>query len=102
MANTGKAPNGKPNVLVVVQLGGGNDFMNTVIPYTNPLYHDYRKTTGIAEDKALPIDDTYGFHPAMGPFKQLWDERKVAIIAGIGYPRPSRSQLPVHGYLAYL
>ena len=74
MPKSGEAQNGKPNVLVVVQLSGGNDFMNTVVPYTNPLYHDFRKTTGIAEDKALPIDDTYGFHPAMGQFKQLWDE----------------------------
>ena len=91
MPNSGEAQNGKPNVLVVVQLSGGNDFMNTVVPYTNPLYHDFRKTTGIAEDKALPIDDAYGFHPAMGQFKQLWDEGNVAIIAGIGYPNPNRS-----------
>ena len=91
MATAGEVQNGKQNVLVVVQLSGGNDFMNTVIPYTNPLYHDFRNTTGIAEGKALPIDDTYGFHPAMGQFKQLWDEGKVAIIAGIGYPNPNRS-----------
>ena len=91
MASAGEVKSGKPNVLVVVQLSGGNDFMNTVIPYTNPLYHDFRKTTGIAEDKALPIDGNYGFHPAMGRFKQLWDESKVAIIAGIGYPNPNRS-----------
>ena len=91
MPSTGKAQNGKPNVLVVVQLSGGNDFMNTVIPYTNPLYHDFRKTTGIAEDKALPIDDNYGFHPSMGQFKQLWDQGKVAVVPGIGYPNPNRS-----------
>ena len=85
------ASNGKQRTLVVVQLSGGNDFMNTVIPYTNPLYHDFRKSVGVPADEVLRIDDTYGFHPATGPFKQLWDEGKMAIVAGIGYPNPNRS-----------
>ena len=81
----------RQRVLVVVQLSGGNDFMNSFIPYSNPLYHDFRKTVGIPEDQVLPIDDTYGFHPAMGPFKELWNQGKVATIAGVGYPNPNRS-----------
>ena len=91
MARDGNAQNGKPTVLVVVQLSGGNDFMNTVIPYRNPVYYDYRKSVSIPEDEVLPIDDTYGFHPAMGPVKEIWDQGKMAIVAGVGYPNPNRS-----------
>ena len=86
--------NGKAPVLVVVQLTGGNDFMNTVIPYTNPVYHDNRRTVGIARDQVIPLgedDETLGFHPSFGPIKELYDERKVAIVQGIGYPNSNRS-----------
>ena len=86
--------NGKPPVLVVLQLTGGNDFMNTVIPYTNPVYHDNRPTVGIPQDKVLPLgddDEALGFHPSFGPIKELYDQRKVAIVQGIGYPNSNRS-----------
>ena len=85
------AGNGKQPVLVVVQLTGGNDFMNTVVPYTNPIYYDVRKKIVVPEDQVLPIDDELGFHPKMGPIKELYDEGKVAVIQGIGYPNSSRS-----------
>jgi uncharacterized protein (DUF1501 family) len=85
------ASNTKDPVLVILQLSGGNDALNTVIPYSNPLYHDNRPKVGIPEDQVLPINDSIGFHPAMGPIKKLYDEGKVAIIQGIGYPNPSRS-----------
>ena len=85
------AGNGKPPVLVVVQLSGGNDFMNTLIPYTNPVYHDSRPTVGIKEDDVLPIDDTLGFHPSAAPLKEMYDDGKVAVVQGIGYPNASRS-----------
>jgi len=78
-------------VLVILQLSGGNDALNTVIPYGDPLYRDNRPKVGIPEDQVLPINSSIGFHPAMGPIKQLYDEGKVAIIQGIGYPKPSRS-----------
>ena len=78
-------------VLVVLQLSGGNDFMNTVIPYGDGQYYDYRPNTGIAEDQVLDIDGSFGFHPAMGPVKDLYDSGNVAIIQGIGYPEPDRS-----------
>ena len=86
--------NGKPPVLVVLQLTGGNDFMNTVIPYTNPVYHDNRPTVGIPQDKVLPLgddDESLGFHPSFGPIKELYDQRRVAIVQGIGYPNSNRS-----------
>ena len=77
--------------LVVVQLSGGNDYLNTVVPYTNGLYYDFRKVVNIPEDQVIPIDDQFGFRPQMEPIKRLWDEGKVAIMNGIGYPVPNRS-----------
>ena len=85
------ASNTKDPVLVILQLSGGNDALNTVIPYSNPLYRDNRPKVGIPEDQVLAINESIGFHPAMGPIKKLYDEGKVAIIQGIGYPNPSRS-----------
>ena len=81
----------KDPVLVVVQLTGGNDSMNTVIPYDDPLYYDYRPNMGIPQDQALPIDARLAFHPAMQPLKDLYDQGKVAVLNGIGYPHPNRS-----------
>ena len=90
MATTnGNGHNGRK--LVVVQLGGGNDALNTVIPYNNGHYRDFRPAVGIPEDDVLKIDDELGFRPGMEPIKELWDEGKVAVIQGIGYPNPNRS-----------
>jgi len=86
MASTTKDP-----VLVVLQLSGGNDALNTFIPYSNPLYFDNRPKVRIPEDQVLPLNDQLGLHPAMGPLKAIYDEGKMAIIQGIGYPKPSRS-----------
>ena len=90
-AKSDKSINTRPPVFVVLQLSGGNDFMSTVIPYNDPHYFEYRKTVGIPEDDALHIDGGYAFHPSMGPIKNLWDEGKVAIFPGTGYPSPNRS-----------
>ena len=81
----------KDPILVVIQLTGGNDGINTVIPYNDPLYYDNRPTIGISQDQVLPIDDHLAFHPAMEPIKALYDRGKVAVISGVGYPKPSRS-----------
>ena len=81
----------KDPVLAVFSLSGGNDFMNTVIPYTNPLYRDYRPTLAVAEDQVIPINDELAFPPAMASVKKYWDEGKLAIILGVGYPHPSLS-----------
>jgi len=83
--------NEKKKVLVVVQLTGGNDFMNTLVPYTNPMYYDCRPTVGIPQEDVLPINDTLAFHPKMGPLKEMYDQGNVAIIQGIGYPDSNRS-----------
>ena len=86
MTSTKKDP-----VLVVLQLSGGNDGLNTIIPYTNPLYNDNRPAVRVPDDQVLQINDTVGFNPAMAPMKRLYDEGKLAIIQGIGYPSTSRS-----------
>ena len=84
-------PTKREKSLIVIQLSGGNDYLNTVIPYSEGKYYDYRSTVNIPQNKVIPIDDHYGFNPSMGPVKSLWDEGKVAIINGIGYQNPNRS-----------
>jgi len=86
MTSTKKDP-----VLVVLQLSGGNDGLNTIVPYTNPLYRDNRPNVAIQEDQVLPINDELGFNPNLAPLKRLYDDGKVAIIQGVGYPNPNRS-----------
>ena len=81
----------KEPVLVVLQLSGGNDYLNTVIPYTDPQYRDHRPMLGIPEDEILTLDDEIGLHPSMAPIKGMYDEGNVAIVNGVGYNNPSRS-----------
>ena len=76
---------------VVVQLSGGNDYLNTIVPYGDYEYYDFRKTVHIDQESVLPVDGTYGFNPNLGPLKRLYDEGKVAVINGIGYDNPNRS-----------
>ena len=88
------ATNGKSavdNNLVVLQLSGGNDYLNTIVPYGDDEYYDFRKTVHIDQESVLPVDGTYGFNSNLGPIKQLYDEGKVAVINGIGYDNPNRS-----------
>ena len=83
--------NARENTFVVVQLTGGNDALNTVIPHGDGLYYDFRPNISIGRDSVLPIDDNVGFKPEMQAVKRLWDEGKVAVIQGIGYQNPNRS-----------
>ena len=83
--------NRKDPVLVVVQLSGGNDFMNTLIPYTSSVYYDARPVVGVAEEDVLPLDDTLGFHPSAGPLREMYHQGDVAVIQGVGYPEATRS-----------
>jgi len=78
-------------VVVVLQLSGANDYLNSIIPYTNPLYKDNRPRVGVPEDEVLPINDELAFHPNMGTLKNFYDEGKLAIIHGIGYENSPRS-----------
>ena len=87
-ANNGNRSN---RSVVVLQLSGGNDYLNTVVPFENGLYYDNRPTVHVAADQVLDIGGGLGFRPEMAPIKSLWDEGKVAVINGIGYPNPNRS-----------
>ena len=81
----------KPPILVVLQLTGGNDPLNTLVPYGNSLYYDNRPVVHIRPDEVLPIDDSYGFHPSMAAIKPFYDRGKMAIINGVGYANPNYS-----------
>jgi uncharacterized protein (DUF1501 family) len=74
-----------------LQLTGGNDALNTIVPYGEGLYYDNRRTVRIPQADVLPIDANYGFHPAMRAIKPFWDAGNMAIIAGVGYPNPNYS-----------
>jgi uncharacterized protein (DUF1501 family) len=78
-------------ILVVLQLSGGNDGLNTVIPYHNDFYYKARPTLGINANEVLKIDDTSGLHPALAGMKELFDDGLAAIRHGVGYPNPNRS-----------
>ena len=77
--------------LVVIQLSGGNDALNTVVPYTNGIYQDSRTAIRLEEHEVLDLNGKLGLHPSMGPIKNKWDQGNVAIVNGIGYPKPNRS-----------
>ena len=82
---------GRDRKLVVVHLSGGNDYLNCVVPYNDPRYVDGRPNVRITEDRVLPLDTGYGLNPGMQPIKDLYEEGKVAIVHGVGYPEPNRS-----------
>ena len=81
----------KDRSLVVIELAGGNDALNTLVPYNNSLYYEYRPGIGIQQEDVLAINGEYGFNPNMQAVKDLWDRGELAIINGIGYPQPNRS-----------
>ena len=81
----------KDPVLVVLQLSGGNDALNTLVPHGDPLYYDNRPSVRVPEGQALDLDGYAGLNPNMGPLKRLYDEGKVAVIQGVGYANPNRS-----------
>jgi len=78
-------------VVVVLQLSGGNDGLNTVIPFRNDLYYKARPRLGIEKTKALTLTDEVGLHPALNGFKELYDDGNLGIINSVGYPNPDRS-----------
>ena len=78
-------------VLVVLQLSGGNDGLNTVIPFRNDIYYRARPKIGIFKDQALALTDEVGLHPALKSFKDLYDKGGLGILNSVGYPNPDRS-----------
>ena len=78
-------------VVVILQLSGGNDGLNTVIPVRNDIYYRSRPRLGIVRDKALSLTDEVGLHPSLTAFKQAYDDGSLGILNNVGYPNPDRS-----------
>ncbi len=78
-------------VVVVIQLSGGNDGLNTVIPYRNDIYYRQRPRLGIKKEEALSLNDEAGLHPSLAHFRVLHDAGQLAVLNGVGYPNPDRS-----------
>ena len=78
-------------VLVVVQLGGGNDGLNTVVPFEDDLYHRARPQIGLKADRIIKLNDLVGFNDAMKPVMPFFERGELAVIQGVGYPNPDRS-----------
>jgi uncharacterized protein (DUF1501 family) len=79
------------SILVVLQMAGGNDGLNTVVPFSNDFYHNARPRLGIAANDVLKINDSIGLHPSLTGFKSLFDGGNLSIVQGVGYPNPNRS-----------
>ncbi|MDX1952147.1 MAG: DUF1501 domain-containing protein [Verrucomicrobiota bacterium] len=91
-ANKTQPSTGKDSpILVVLQLAGGNDGLNTIVPFNNDLYYKARPSIAIPQGKVLKLNDEFGLHPAMSGFKELYDAGQMGIIHGVGYPNPNRS-----------
>jgi uncharacterized protein (DUF1501 family) len=80
-----------PRTLVIVQLAGGNDGLNTVVPYADPAYPKLRPSLGVDTGQVVPLDDEFGLHPKLAALKPLWDSRRLAVVHGVGYPEPNFS-----------
>ena len=78
-------------VLVVLQMGGGNDGLNMVVPYADPAYLQARPTIGVSPDTVLPLNTQVGLHPTMPKLKALYDGGQLAVVQGVGYPNPTYS-----------
>lgn len=81
----------KSGILVIVTLYGGNDGINTVIPYADNAYHDARPDLAYAPGEVLPLDGQLGLNPALTGMAELWRRKRLAIVRGVGYPHPDRS-----------
>ena len=79
------------NLLVLVELKGGNDGLNTVVPYANETYYALRPKLAIARDQVVQLSDAVGLHPALAPLLPLWKSRRLAVLQGVGYPEPNLS-----------
>jgi len=92
------AANPTGRILVVFEWFGGNDGLNTIVPYADPLYYRHRPTIGIPESDVLKIDERFGWHRSMRGMKNLYDDGKLAIVHGVGYDQPSFSHFTSMSY----
>ena len=78
-------------VLVIIQLGGGNDGLNTIVPVRNDIYYRARPRIAVPSNQAIPLDDEAGMHPALQPLEPLWGEGQLAVVRNVGYGDSTRS-----------
>jgi uncharacterized protein (DUF1501 family) len=97
-ASRAAAANPSGKILVVFEWFGGNDGLNTIVPFGDAMYYKHRPTIGIKEKDTLKIDAQFGWHKSMSGMKQLFDEGKVAIVQGVGYDQPSFSHFSSISY----
>jgi uncharacterized protein (DUF1501 family) len=81
----------KGKILVVVELSGGNDALNTIIPYSNDIYYHSRPSLAVSKKEVLSLSSDVGLHPSLKPWMKLWDDGELALIQGVGHPKPNRS-----------
>ena len=79
------------SILVVLQMAGGNDGLNTVVPFANDHYRSARPKLALPANQLLKLNDEVGFHPALSGMKHLFDSGNLSVIQGVGYPNPNRS-----------
>src|SRR5690242_137406 len=93
LARTARAavPRRDGRVLVVLELNGGNDGINTVVPFADEGYARYRTTLRLPTDRLVKVNDHVGLHPSLGDFGKLLEAGQLVIAQGVGYPNPSRS-----------
>lgn len=82
---------GYRRLLVLIELKGGNDGLNMVVPYTDETYYSLRPRIAIPRDQVLQLDSRAGLHPALKPFMPLWQAGELAIVQGVGYSNPNLS-----------
>ncbi|MFT4560929.1 MAG: hypothetical protein ACI9BW_000667 [Gammaproteobacteria bacterium] len=97
LANT-DANSDNDRILVVLELSGGNDGLNTVVPYADDAYYRQRPTIGIRPEQLIKIDDHFGFNPGVVGFERLWKNGELAIVHGCGYENPSFSHFTSMAY----
>lgn len=91
MPSLGHAADGYRNLLILVELKGGNDGLNTVVPYADARYYTLRPRIAIPRDQVLQLDGKSGLHPALAPLMPLWQARELAVVQGVGYPAANLS-----------
>ncbi|WP_027796419.1 DUF1501 domain-containing protein [Paraburkholderia acidipaludis] len=88
---SGTAAAGYDNLLILIELKGGNDGLNTVVPFADPLYYSYRANIGVRREQAIQLDERTALHPALAPLVPMWRARQLAIVQGVTYPQPNLS-----------
>ncbi|MEX3978808.1 DUF1501 domain-containing protein [Paraburkholderia sp. EG287A] len=82
---------GYENLLILVELKGGNDGLNTVVPFADPLYYSYRQSIAVPRAQAIQLDERTALHPSLAPLMPMWRAHELAIVQGVSYPQPNLS-----------